>query len=102
MPAQFLADLPAQLAADQAKLSDDTTAVAALQTKIVAAQQVVTDDTATVAADRAAIGDAVKSRGDFYLVNPDGTATAYEHDGQGGYTTKVLLPGTTPIVPPAA
>ncbi len=65
-------------------------------------------DSATIAAQLA--GDAadrdaadatlkaeVKITGGLAHVNPDGTVTAYEPDGNGGYTTKTLTLSTQPV-----
>lgn len=50
----------------------------------------LTSDQTAAAAAEAALKSVVASAGGIAVVNTDGTVTAYEPDGAGGYTTKTL------------
>jgi hypothetical protein len=98
----ILSDLVTQLNSDNSQLTTDTAALVAAQAVVSSATSTVASDNVAIGNDKTAIGSAVATQGAFFVLNPDGTATAYEPDGAGGYTAKTLLPGNTTISPPTA
>jgi len=78
-------------------VTDDKTAVAADTAAVTSANTQLASDTEKLAADTTALGAAIKATGGVFAINPDGTATAYEPDGNGGVKLSTLLPATTAV-----
>lgn len=89
-------DAKAEAKADSDDVQAKVDALAAAQDKAKASASLVVDLNAKFAGD-------IKSSGDAFRVNPDGTATAFytSTTAPEGYTTEILKPIDTPIVDPS-
>ena len=101
-----LGDLYTNVVTTKTAVATDQTNIATLTATYQASLQsfngVLDADQSAASAADAALGQGVSAQGGFFIVNTDGSATAVEPNGAGGYVTKTLLPASTPITPPPA
>jgi hypothetical protein len=75
----------------------DTQTIQADPQSLTDAQNKLTADLETQEANEKALDTAINTIGGVYVVNDDGSATAYEPNGAGGVKPTTLKPATTPI-----
>lgn len=75
----------------------DTATIQADRQSLTDAQNKLTADLETQEANEKALDTAINTIGGVYVVNDDGSATAYEPNGAGGVKPTTLKPATTPI-----
>jgi hypothetical protein len=91
---------PATFADLVANLSASTASVAADQAVILAGQTSLAADQARQNSDTNAVNAEVQAGGGRYVVNADGSATAFELGVTGEIIKKTLLPATAALTPP--
>jgi hypothetical protein len=89
-------DLLTAIAEDNFAITSDGADIAKATADLNNAQSKLAADKDALDKDEAAAGSAVTSTARF-VVNPDGSATVYESDGQGGFVIKTALPADAPL-----
>jgi hypothetical protein len=75
----------------------DTQTIESDRKALTDAQDKLNEDLKAQAENTKARDEAIAKAGGVFIVNEDGSATAYEPDGAGGVKTTLLKPATTPI-----